>query len=82
MTDPPPPPPRRRELDPIALAEQAQQDLADFLEEGECEEPGCDQHAAPTGPAYVFGRDQDGLLVYMRKWRCVAGHWYHVEVGT
>ena len=72
-----------RMIDVVALAEAAQDLLDRLYELTACVEFGdgwsCTQPATPDGPARFVGRDDRGCEVWMRRWRCVAGHWYDLE---
>jgi hypothetical protein len=72
-----------RMIDPVAVAEAAQDALDRLGELTVCAEFGdgwsCTQPATPDGPARFVGRDDRGCEVWMRRWRCVAGHWYDLE---
>lgn len=70
----------RIEGDSLAVAETWQDTHEQLKAAGECAEPGCIQLVAPDGPPFVAGRDQDGNAVYLRKWQCAVGHWYHLEL--
>jgi hypothetical protein len=69
--------------DPVALAEAAQDALDRLGELAACAEFGydwsCIYPAAPDGYARLVGRDDRTREVWMRRWRCVAGHWYDLE---
>ena len=69
--------------DPIVQAVGAQDALERFAEVTGCLQYGegwsCTQPATPDGPQQVSGHDDRGNEVWMRRYRCVAGHWYHVE---
>ena len=39
----------------------------------------CTYPATPDGPPRIIGRDDRGFEVWMRRWRCVAAHWYDLE---
>ena len=47
-----------------------------------CREPGCDAPASPDGETFIAGIDHDGDPAFLRKWRCAAGHWYHLDPET
>jgi len=64
----------RIEEDSLALVEMWQDTLEELKVAGECAEPGCIQLAVPDGPPFVADRDQDGIAVYLRKWRCAVGY--------
>jgi hypothetical protein len=70
-------------IDPIALAEATQDALERFGEVTACLQYGegwsCTQAATPEGPPELVGHDHAGREVWVRRYRCVAGHWYHVE---
>lgn len=75
-------------IDAVAVAEAAQDALDRFGELTVCAAFGdgefgdgwsSTQPAAPDGPPRIIGRDDRGCEVWMRRWRCVAGHWYVVE---
>jgi hypothetical protein len=72
-----------RMIDPATLAEAAQGALDRFGELTVCAEFGdhwsCTQPATPDGPARFVGLDGRGSEVWMRRWRCVAGHRYDLE---
>lgn len=72
-----------RMVNPVAVTEAAQDALDRFAELTACAEFGggwsCTQPATPDGPLRIIGRDDRGREVWMRRWRCVAGHWYDVE---
>jgi hypothetical protein len=72
-----------RMIDPVAVAEAAQEALDRFAELTVCVEFrdawSCTQPATPDGPPRIIGRDDRGREVWMRRWRCVAGHWYDLE---
>jgi hypothetical protein len=69
-----------RMIEQVAVAEAAQDALDRFSELMACAEFGdgwsCTQPATPDGPPRLIGRDDRGCEVWMRRWRCVAGHWY------
>ena len=69
--------------DPIVQAEEAQEALERFGEVTGCAQFGegwsCTMPATPEGPSRVIGLDDRGNEVWMRRYRCVAGHWYDVE---
>lgn len=69
--------------DPVALAEAAQDVLDRLGELTACAEFvdgwSCSQPATPDRPPRLIGRDDRGCEVWMRRWRCVAGHWYELE---
>jgi hypothetical protein len=68
---------------PLAVAEAAQDALDRFGEVTICAELGdgwsCTQPATPDGSARCVGRNDRGSEVWMRRWRCVAGHRYDLE---
>jgi hypothetical protein len=72
-----------RMADPLVVAEGAQDALDRFGEVTICAEFGhgwsCTQPATPEGPPRLLGRDDRGCEMRMRRWRCVAGHWYYLE---
>ncbi|HEY7667420.1 MAG TPA: hypothetical protein VIE12_04780 [Actinomycetota bacterium] len=69
--------------DPIVQVEEAEEALERFDEVTGCLQYGegwsCTQPATPDGPPQLFGHDDRRNEVWMRRFRCVAGHWYHVE---
>ena len=73
-------------VDPIAVAEAAQDALDRFGELTICAEFGdgwsCTQPATPDGPSRCVGRDDRGREVWMQRWRCVAGHCYCLETSA
>lgn len=79
-----------RMIDPVAVAEAALDALDRLDELTRCAEFGdgwsCTYPATPDGPSRIIGRDDRGREVWMRRWRCVAGHWYDVDtpapIGT
>lgn len=70
----------RIEDESLALVEMWQEILEELKAEGECAERGGIQLATRDGPPFVAGRDQEGKAVYVRKWRCGVGNWYHLEL--
>lgn len=69
-----------RIIDPVVLAEAAQGALDRLGELTARRVRGrlvCTQPATPDGPARFIDRDDRGSEVWMRRWRCVAGQWYH-----
>lgn len=72
-----------RMADPFARAETAKGVLDRFGDVTVCAEfgPGwsCTQLATPVGSPRIIGRDDQGCEVWMRLWRCVAGHSYDLE---
>lgn len=72
--------------DPVAVAEAGQDALDRFGEVTVCAEFGdgwsCTYPATPEGPPRLSGRDDRGCEVWMRRWRCVAGHWYFLEASA
>ena len=73
-----------RMIDPVALADAAQDALDRFVELTACAEFGdgwsCTQPATRNGPARFIGRDDRGCEVWMRRWRCVVGHCHDLEM--
>jgi hypothetical protein len=69
--------------EPLAVPEAAQDASDRFREVTICAEFGdgwsCTQPAMPDGPPRCIGRDDRGYEVWMRRWRCIAGHWYDLE---
>jgi hypothetical protein len=69
--------------DPIVQVEEAEDALERFGELTECLQYGhgwsCTMPATPDGAPRLLGHDDRGREVWMRKHRCVAGHWYLVE---
>jgi hypothetical protein len=72
--------------DPVAVAEATQDALDRLGEVTVCAEFGdgwsCTHPATPEGPPRLSGRDDQGCEVWMRRWRCVAGHWYFLEASA
>lgn len=66
--------------DPPVLASVGQTVLEELGEACGCAEPGCSNIATPDGQPLIAGRDDIGMAVRLRKWRCEAGRWYHLEV--
>ena len=70
--------------DPIALADSALDALDRFAELTACAEFrtgwSCTQPAVPAEHPRFVGRDDRGCEVWMRRWGCLAGHWYDLEV--
>lgn len=68
--------------DPIVPAEEWQEAPEGYGEMVGCPEYGegwsCTLPAMPQGHPQLLGHDERGNEVWMR-YRCVAGHWYHVE---
>jgi hypothetical protein len=67
-------------------AEEAQDALERFGEMTECLRYGqgwsCTLLATPESSSRVMGRDDRGNEVWMRRFRCVAEHWYEVETSA
>jgi hypothetical protein len=72
--------------DPLAAGEAAQDALERFGELTICAEFGdgwlCTHPATPEDPPRLSGRDDRGCEVWMRRWRCVADHWYFLEASA
>ena len=72
-----------RMVDPLAVAEAAQDALDRFGEVTICAEFGdgwsCTQPATPDGSPQCIGRDDRGCEVRTRRGLCGAGHWDDLE---
>jgi hypothetical protein len=72
--------------DPLAVADAAQDALDRFGELTICAEFGdgwsCPHPATPDAAPRCVGRDDRASEVWMRRWRCVAGHRYFLEASA